>query len=62
VAGRLLARRRLVLHSKPCETREVRIPARAPFRVEVTAVGTFQPSPFDQRQLSAQVGFGFETG
>jgi hypothetical protein len=33
---------------------------RAPFRIDVSAVGTFQPSPFDKRELSTQVGFAFE--
>jgi hypothetical protein len=59
-AGRLLALRRVVLRSTPCDTRVIRIPARTPFRIDVTAVGTFQSSPYDQRQLSAQVGFAFE--
>jgi hypothetical protein len=59
VAGALIARRHVVLRSKPCQTKVVRIPARAPYRIDVMAVGTFQPSQFDQRRLSAQVGFGF---
>jgi hypothetical protein len=37
----------------------VRIPVRLPFRIDVTATGTFQPSQYDPRQLSAQIGFGF---
>jgi hypothetical protein len=60
VAGRLLALRRVVLRSSPCDSRTLRIPVRAPFRIDVSAVGTFQPSQYDLRQLSAQVGFGFE--
>ena len=60
VARKLLATRHVTLHSDPCETKVVRIPARAPYRIDVTANGTFQPSQFDQRQLSAQVAFGFE--
>ena len=57
---RVLATRRVLIHSNPCETKTVRIPARAPYRIDVTANRTFQPSEFDQRQLSAQVTFGFE--
>lgn len=59
VAKRLLAVRRLTLRSNPCETRVVRIPAVAPYRIDVTARGTFQPSQYDLRELSAQVAFGF---
>jgi hypothetical protein len=59
VAKRLLATRRVTLRSNPCQTKVVSIPARAPFRIDVTAVGTFQPSQFDQRELSAQVTYGF---
>jgi hypothetical protein len=59
VAKRLLATRHVTLHSNPCETKVVSIPAKAPYRIDVTAVGTFQPSEFDQRELSAQVTFGF---
>jgi hypothetical protein len=57
---RLLAVRRVTLHSTPCETKTIRIPARAPYRIDLSANRTFQPSPYDQRQLSAQVTFGFE--
>ena len=60
IAGTLLAIRRVVLRSNPCERKEVRIPVRPPFRIDVTARGTFQPSAYDLRQLSAQLGFGFE--
>ena len=60
VAGRLLAVRRVVVRSTPCDKNKiVRIPVTLPFRVDVTATGTFQPSIYDPRQLSAQVGFGF---
>ncbi len=59
VAGHLQAVRRLTLHSDPCETKVLRIPAVAPYRIDVTADGTFQPSQYDLRQLSAQVAFGF---
>jgi hypothetical protein len=58
--GPLLAVRRVVLHSTPCQTLSVRLPVREPFRIDVTADRTFQPSPSDQRQLSAQIGFAFE--
>jgi hypothetical protein len=59
VPKRLLATRRLTLRPSPCGTRVVRIPAVAPYRIDVTAKGTFQPSQYDLRQLSAQVAFGF---
>ncbi len=59
VAGRPLATRKLTLRSNPCQTKVVRIPAVAPYRIDVTARGTFQPSQYDQRELSAQVAFGF---
>lgn len=60
VAARLLAVRRVTLRSNPCDTRVIRIPARAPYRIDVSAKGTFTPSTYDLRQLSAQVGFGFK--
>lgn len=60
LGGRLLALRRVVVRSTPCDTLSIRIPVRGPFRIDVTAIGTFQPSAFDQRQLSAQVGFAFD--
>jgi hypothetical protein len=59
---KLLAVRHVLLRSTPCDTKTVRIPARAPYRIDLSAVGTFQPSEFDQRELSAQVTFGFEPG
>jgi hypothetical protein len=59
-AGTLEHVRRLTLRSNPCQAVPVRIPVRTPFRIDVSAVGTFQPSPSDQRQLSAQLAFGFE--
>jgi hypothetical protein len=63
VAGRLLAVRRVVVRSTPCDRNKVvRIPVRLPFRLDVTATGTFQPSQYDPRQLSAQIGFGFSAG
>jgi hypothetical protein len=58
--GPPLAVRRVVLHSTPCQTLSVRLPVREPFRIDVTADRTFQPSPSDQRQLSAQIGFAFK--
>jgi hypothetical protein len=59
VAKRLLAVRRLTLRSNPCETKVIRIPAVAPYRIDISARGTFQPSQYDLRELSAQVTFGF---
>lgn len=59
-AGKLLGVRHVLLRSDPCMTTTFRIPARAPYRIDVTATRTFQPSQYDQRQLSAQVTFGFE--
>ena len=59
---RILAVRHVLVRSDPCDTKTIRIPARAPYRIDVSAEGTFQPSEFDQRQLSAQVTFGFEPG
>jgi hypothetical protein len=61
VPGRLLALRHALLRSSPCDTRTIRIPTRVPFRIDVTAIGTFQPSQYDQRKLSAQIGFRFES-
>jgi len=58
-AGRLLARRRTTIRSTPCQTRAIRIPVRPPFHVDVSADRTFQPSQYDPRQLSVQIGFGF---
>jgi hypothetical protein len=60
VAGRLEEVRRLTLRSNPCQAVPVRIPTVTPFRIDVSAVGTFQPSQYDQRQLSAQLSFAFE--
>jgi hypothetical protein len=61
-AGRLVALRRTTIHSTPCDSKALRIPVRPPFRVDVSADRTFQPSPSDPRQLSVQIGFGFEPG
>lgn len=54
--------RRGVIHS--CELKTFVIPARVPFRVEVTISPTFSPGKIDPalgdlRELGAQVGFGF---
>jgi hypothetical protein len=59
VAGRTLAVKRLVLRSTPCETRTITFHTHTPFRIDVVANGTFQASPSDPRQLSAQVDFGW---
>jgi hypothetical protein len=59
VAGRVLAVRRVTIHSNPCDTKQIRIPAVAPYRIDITARGTFQPSQYDLRELSVQVAFGF---
>jgi len=61
-AGKLLAVRRRTVHSTPCDSFAVRVPVRLPYRVDVTADRTFQPSQYDPRQLSAQIGFGFVPG
>jgi len=61
VAKKLLAVRHVTVRSNPCTANlVVRIPARTPYRIDVSAVGTFQPSQFDQRQLSTQITYGFE--
>ena len=59
VAGRRLRDPQAHPALHPCQTKVVRIPAVTPFRIDVTARGTFQPSQYDLRQLSAQVAFGF---
>jgi hypothetical protein len=61
-AGHLESIRRVTVHSQPCEAPVVRISAAPPFRVDVTADRTFQPSPTDQRGLSVQLGFAFNPG
>jgi len=60
IAGRPLAVRRVTVRSNPCQSTVVKIPVTTPFRLDVSARGTFQPSQYDLRQLSAQVGFGFQ--
>jgi hypothetical protein len=61
-AGRLVALRRTTIHSTPCESKAIRIPVRPPFRIDVAANRTFQPSQYDPRQLSVLINFGFEPG
>jgi hypothetical protein len=61
-AGRLLALRRTTIRSTPCDSKAVRIPVRPPFRIDVSANRTFQPSQYDPRQLSVLINFGFEPG
>ena len=61
VADELLAVRHVTVRSNPCTSNLlVKIPAKTPYRIDLSAVGTFQPSQYDQRQLSAQVSFGFQ--
>jgi hypothetical protein len=60
--GRVVQVRRDVIHS--CELKTLVIPARVPYRVEVTISPTFSPGKIDPslgdlRELGAQVGFGF---
>ncbi|MGZ4358092.1 MAG: ArnT family glycosyltransferase [Gaiellaceae bacterium] len=61
-AGRLESIRRVTVHSQPCQAPVVRIPATPPFRVDVAADRTFQPSPTDRRELSVVIGFAFQPG
>jgi hypothetical protein len=56
-AGRLLAVKRLVVRSNPCERGHVTLQARPPFRVDVSATGLFRPA--DGRELSVQIGYAF---
>ena len=60
VAGRLETIRHVTVRSKPCQAPVVRIPATPPFRIDVTADRTFQPSLADKRQLSVVAAFSFE--
>jgi hypothetical protein len=62
VPARLIALRRTTIHSTPCESKAIRIPVRPPFRIDLSADHTFQPSQYDPRQLSVLVNFGFEPG
>lgn len=60
VAKKLLAVRHVTVKSDPCTSNlVVKIPARTPYRIDLSADGTFQPSIYDPRHLSAQVTFGF---
>jgi hypothetical protein len=56
--GRLLAIKRLVVRSNPCERGAVRLQARPPFRIDVSATGFFRPA--DGRTLSVQIGYAFK--
>lgn len=63
VARKLLAVRHVTVRSTPCTTNlVVRIPARTPYRLDLTADRTFEANPAggDLRQVSAQVTFGFQ--
>jgi hypothetical protein len=60
--GRRVTVARWVVHNLSKRTLRLRAPA-APFRVDVRTQPTFSPSQYgfgDQRQLGAQVAFGFE--
>jgi hypothetical protein len=60
VTKKVLAVRHVTVRSNPCTSNlVVKIPARTPYRIDLTADGTFQPNQYDPRQLSAQVTFGF---
>jgi hypothetical protein len=56
-AGRQLGVKRLVVRSNPCERGVIRLQARPPFRIDVSATGFFQPA--DGRTLSVQIGYAF---
>jgi hypothetical protein len=56
-AGGLLAQRRVIVRSNPCGGKVYSFHVRPPFRIDLTASGTFL-SP-DGRQLAAQVAFGY---
>ena len=59
--GRVFATRHVTVRSSPCDRDvTIRVPARPPFRVDVTSKTTFKPSKYDPRDLSVQVGYGFE--
>ena len=50
----------MTIRSDPCSiNKQIKIPVATPYRIDVTARGTFQPSQYDLRELSAQVAFGF---
>ena len=50
----------VTVRSAPCQAPVVQIPATPPFRVDVSADRTFQPSPADKRELSVVIAFTFE--
>jgi len=60
-AGRVRAIEHRTVRSSPtpCRPQTIRFRTRTPFRIDVSAAGTFQASPSDLRQLSAQVDFGW---
>jgi hypothetical protein len=58
--GPLLALKRLVVRSNPCESGSVEFQARPPFRIDVGATGFFRPA--DGRTLSVQIGYAFKPG
>lgn len=58
-AGQLIAERHTVVKSNPCGPQVFSFRVRPPFRIDLSASRTFQPSESDRRELSAQVGFGF---
>jgi len=58
--GPLLAERHTLIRSNPCDTKVFHFRVRPPFRIDLSATRTFQPSESDRRELSAQVSFGFE--
>jgi hypothetical protein len=61
--GRVRETRRVVVRSTPCESKAVRIHATPPFRIDVSATaGLFQPSKYDQRNLSATIAYSFAPG
>jgi hypothetical protein len=59
VTKKMLAVRRVLLHSTPCDSKTLTFRVSTPFRIDLSAARTFQP-PNDPRQLSAQVTFGFK--
>ncbi|HVU78330.1 MAG TPA: hypothetical protein VHC67_12145 [Gaiellaceae bacterium] len=60
IPEKLLAVRHVLVRSTPCDTKTVTFHVSTPFRIDLSANRTFQPSQYDPRQLSAQVGFDFK--
>jgi hypothetical protein len=62
--GRVRERHRVVVRSSPCETKALEFHVKPPFRIDVTATprSMFQPSRFDQRNLSVQISYAFKRG